>query len=85
MKFKDHFVLAARVVGLIAVFNGASFLLDFVFILLSGNADSFILAYFLAVALFYLISGFYLLRGAPAIVKIAFREKPGDSVFETDD
>ncbi len=85
MQFKNYFILAARIIGLFAILNGARSVIDLIFIWLDGSFDSIIVAYILAVTLFYLIGGFYLLQGAPAIIRIAFGRKSDETVFERDE
>jgi hypothetical protein len=72
MNYRNHFVLAARIVGLLIALSGLQTLLTLIFILFSGGADAFLIVYFLTVGLFDLLLGAYLLRGAPFIVRFAF-------------
>ena len=85
MQFKNYFILAARIIGLFAILNGARSVIDMIFIWLDGRFDAAIVAYILAVTLFYLIIGFYLLQGAPMLVRIAFKQKPDETVVEGDE
>lgn len=85
MQFKNYFILAARIIGLLAILNGARSVIDLIFIWLDGGFDAAFVAYILAATLFYLIIGFYLLQGAPALVRIAFKQKPGETVVEQDE
>lgn len=82
---KNYFSLAARIVGLLVLLSGLRFLLTFVFILLSGEADSFILFYFFAIILFEFVVGGYLVRGAPLLVDYAFRQRAGENNYGSDE
>lgn len=82
---KNHLSLAARIVGLIVLLNGLRYLLTFLFILLSGDADTFILFYFLAITLLEFVVGGYLLRGAPFLIEYAFRQNGDQANQQTDE
>ena len=85
MKFKNIFVLAARIIGLFMAISGLRGLVDLVFILWLGDVEFFFIAYIFAATMFYFLTGAYLLRGAPEVVKFAFRGTPDETYLSADE
>lgn len=83
MKYRKYLALAARILGLVFLFNGFRATIDFVLILMLGDFDLLFVGYILAVTLFYLFTGVYLLRGAPGLIEFAFKDSRDD--FDIDE
>jgi hypothetical protein len=66
------FGLTVRVIGLLAFLYGLYQLLGVVLILVSAGTDVLPIRYPLLMAAFSIAVGFYLLRGAPLIQRIAY-------------
>lgn len=69
------FGLTLRIVGLLTFFYGLYQLLSVVLILLSGEADLLPIRHPLLMAAFSMAVGYYLLRGAPRIQRIAYGDQ----------
>ncbi len=84
---KDLFGVGIRVVGLLSFGRGFVDLL-FVLLFLFGLSNSSVNASFpianLVDGLFYLLSGIYLMRGAPILINFAYPEDLKESEIEED-
>ena len=69
------FGLTVRVIGLLAFLYGLYQLLSVVLILVSAGPDVLPIRYPLLMAAFSIAVGFYLLRGAPLIQRIAYGDR----------
>jgi hypothetical protein len=69
------FGLIVRVIGLLAFLYGLYQLLGVVLILVSAGTDVLPIRYPLLMAAFSIAVGFYLLRGAPLIQRIAYGDR----------
>jgi hypothetical protein len=69
------FGLTVRVIGLLAFLYGLYQLLGVVLILVSAGTDVLPIRYPLLMAAFSIAVGFYLLRGAPLIQRIAYGDR----------
>lgn len=72
MNAPTAFGLTVRIVGLLAFLYGLYQLLSVVLILVSAGSDVLPIRYPLLMAAFSIVVGFYLLRGAPLIQRIAY-------------
>ncbi len=69
------FGLTVRIIGLLAFLYGLYQLLSVVLILVSAGTDVLPIRYPLLMAAFNIVVGFYLLRGAPLIQRIAYGDR----------
>jgi hypothetical protein len=80
MKPKDLFNLAIRVLGLVFLYHGLSALPALIPLILSAVVLPFAVAALMAAWQFLL--AYWLLRGAPLLMRIAYPETPGRSESE---
>jgi hypothetical protein len=80
MKSKDLFKLAVRLLGLAFLYHGLSGLPAVLPLIFSGNIIMSIL-----VVAWPLLVAYWLLRGAPLLIRIAYPETDGHSKSEQED
>jgi hypothetical protein len=79
IKVEELFALALRIIGVLLLFYGLHGLLDAgLFQLGYFTYQDSSVGYYLISGLFYSVVGLYLLRGAPGIVRFAYRANEED-------
>jgi len=80
MKPKHAFGVAVRIIGLITIMVGIYYLIDDCILALAvGLGGSYMSWRFFVVAAVLILVGLYFLRGAPHIIRFAYRDDDQDS------
>ena len=81
MNAKDVFGLVLRVLGVIGVLWGCSYLMSVVYYLMGTHPEGYTIYHYLVAGIVIIALGLYFLRGAPHIVRFAYpdREKQPES------